>query len=75
MLMDFYGFWIKAFGGYAIFLTRATWGSGESHILSGGGAYRPPCDLPNYWTDFQNSDAIIDSPVRGLSKHGVKFDL
>ena len=39
-------------------LTRAPLGFGESHILLGGGAYRPPCDLQNYWTVFQNSNAI-----------------
>ena len=44
-------------------------------LLGGGGGGRiAPCDLPNYWIDFQNSNAF-DSPVRELSKHGVKFDL
>ena len=25
---------------------------------AGGGGQRPPWDLPNYWTDFQISNAI-----------------
>ena len=55
-------------------LTRASLGSGESHILLGGGGISAPCDLPNYWTDFQNQTPF-DSPVRELSKHGTKIDL
>ena len=27
-------------------------------ILLGGGGVSAPCDLPNYWTDFQNANAI-----------------
>ena len=40
----------------------------------GGGGVSAPCDLPNYWTDFQNQTPF-DSLVRELSKQGVKFDL
>ena len=37
---------------------RTTLGFGEAHILLGGGGRIAPCDLPNYWADFQNSNAI-----------------
>ena len=42
--------------------------------VCGGGAFRPPCDLPNY-LPISKFQTPFDSPVRELSKHGEKFDL
>ena len=44
-----------------------------THSVGVGVSPPPPRDLPNYWTDFQNSNVI--RYMRELSEHGVKFDL
>ena len=56
-------------------LTRALLGSGESHILlEGGGAYRPPI-ISQSTGPISKIQTPFDSPVRDISKQGVKFDL
>ena len=45
-----------------------------SHTFCWEGGVLPPCELPNYWTDFQNLKSF-DSFVCKISKHRVKFDL
>ena len=40
-------------------LIRTPLGSVELRAPLGRGGFRPPpCDLPKYWADFQNSNAI-----------------
>ena len=56
--------------------SRSPLGSGESHILLGGGggvkAFPVICQTTGPISKIQTP---FDSPVRELSKHGVKFDL
>ena len=54
-------------------LTRAQWGSGESHILLGGGISAPVISKTTGPISIIHTP--FDSPVRELSKHGVKVDL
>ena len=56
------------------FLTRAPLGSGETHILLGGGAYRPPI-ISQTTRPISKMQKLFDSPVRELSKHGANFNL
>ena len=56
--------------------TRAPLGSGESHILlAGGGRIIPPPVISQTTGPIPKIQTLFDSPVRELSKHGVKFDL
>ena len=57
------------------------WALASHTFCGGGGGVSAPCDLPNYWTDFQKQTPfdtghyIHVQGVRELSKQGVKFDL
>ena len=55
-------------------LTRAPLGSGESHILLGAGRIGPPV-ISQTTGPISKNQTPFDSPVRELSKHGVKYDL
>ena len=59
----------------AHYITRAPLGSGESHILLGGGGLSaPPLRTPKLLDRFPKFKRH-SIRVRELSKHGVKFDL
>ena len=56
--------------------TRAPLGSGESHILlAGEGILSLPPVISQTTGPIPKIRTLFDSPVRELSKHGVKFDL
>ena len=54
-------------------LTRAPLGFGESHSVRGGRV--GPFVISQTTGPISKIQAPFDSPVRELSKHGVKFDL
>ena len=50
-------------------------GSGESHILLGGGGCIAPPVISRTTGPISKIQTPFDSPVHEFSKHGVEFDL
>ena len=56
-------------------LTGAPLGSGESHILFGGGGVSASPEISQTTGPISKIPTPFNSPVRETSEHGVKFDL